>query len=99
MKTRIIAALAAVAAFGALGAGQVLAQDVIVVPDDVDSYVTEQSADEDVVLDDDFAVGDELPDTVVVRKVPKYDDYSYAVVNKRRVIIEPSTRRIIKVYD
>jgi hypothetical protein len=99
MKARIFATFAAVSALGAFGAGQALAQDVVVVPDEVDRYVTEQPYDDPVVVDEDVVVGQELPDAVVVRPVPEYDDYAYAVVNRHRVIIEPSTRRIIRVYE
>jgi hypothetical protein len=75
------------------------AEDVIVVPGEVDSYVAEQPYDDTVVYDQDFVVGDTLPGDVVVREVPEYDDYSYAVVNRHRVIVEPRTRRVIKVYQ
>jgi hypothetical protein len=32
-------------------------------------------------------------------EVPHYPDYSFADVNDRRVIIEPRTRRIIKIIE
>jgi hypothetical protein len=99
MKARTFAALAAVTALGALGAGQAFAQEVVVVPDEVDHYVVEQPYDDPVMLDEDVVVGEELPDTVVIHRVPDYDDYGYTVVNRHRVIVEPSTRRIIKVYE
>ena len=44
-------------------------------------------------------VGEPLPDTVVLRPVPRYTEYRYAVVNDRRVIVEPRTRRIVKIID
>ncbi|WP_079601714.1 DUF1236 domain-containing protein [Bradyrhizobium erythrophlei] len=31
--------------------------------------------------------------------VPSYSEYRYAVVNDRRVIVEPRTRQIIKIID
>jgi hypothetical protein len=96
MKTRIFAALVGL---GALGAGQALAQQVVVVPDEVDQYVTEQPYDDPAVVDEDVVVGEELPDTVVIHRVPEYEDYGYAVVNRHRVIIQPETRRIIRVYN
>ena len=43
--------------------------------------------------------GEPLPDTVVLRPVPRYTEYRYAVVNDRRVIVEPRTRRIVKIID
>jgi len=96
MKTRIFATLVAL---GALGAGPALAGQVVVVPDEVDHYVVEQPYDDDATIDGDITVGEELPDTVIVHRVPKYEDYDYAVVNRHRVIVEPSTRRIIRVYQ
>ena len=44
-------------------------------------------------------VGEPLPETVVLRPVPRYTEYRYAVVNDRRVIVEPRTRRVIKIID
>jgi Protein of unknown function (DUF1236) len=44
-------------------------------------------------------VGEPLPETVELRPVPSYSEYRYAVVNDRRVIVEPRTRKIIKIID
>jgi hypothetical protein len=44
-------------------------------------------------------VGEPLPETVELRAVPNYTEYRYAVVNDRRVIVEPRTRKIIKIID
>jgi Protein of unknown function (DUF1236) len=44
-------------------------------------------------------VGEPLPPTVELRPVPRYSEYRYAVVNDRRVIVEPRTRKIIKIID
>src|SRR3954469_7488252 len=44
-------------------------------------------------------VGEPLPATVELRPVPNYTEYRYAVVNDRRVIVEPRTRKIIKIID
>jgi hypothetical protein len=44
-------------------------------------------------------VGEPLPSTVELRTVPSHTEYSYAVVNDRRVIVEPRTRRIVKIID
>src|ERR1700736_867481 len=44
-------------------------------------------------------VGEPLPPTVELRPVPRYSDDRYAVVNDRRVIVEPRTRKIIKIID
>lgn len=44
-------------------------------------------------------VGEPLPPTVELRPVPSHTEYRYAIVNDRRVIVEPRTRRIIKIID
>src|SRR6266487_201796 len=44
-------------------------------------------------------VGEPLPPTVVLRTVPSHTEYRYAVVNDRRVIVEPRTRRVIRIID
>ncbi|HEY2210642.1 MAG TPA: DUF1236 domain-containing protein [Bradyrhizobium sp.] len=44
-------------------------------------------------------VGEPLPPSVELRPVPNYTEYRYAVVNDRRVIVEPRTRKIIRIID
>ena len=44
-------------------------------------------------------VGEPLPPSVELRTVPSYTEYRYAVVNDQRVIVEPRTRKIIKIID
>ena len=44
-------------------------------------------------------VGQPLAREIEVRQVPKYPQYGYAVVNNQRVIVEPKTRQVIKVYE
>jgi len=36
---------------------------------------------------------------VTLRPVPNHADYSFAVVNDRRVIVEPRTRKIIQIIE
>lgn len=43
--------------------------------------------------------GQPLASNIVIKPVPKYPQYAYAVVNNRRVIVEPKTRQVIKVYQ
>lgn len=97
MKAKLFAAT--MVAFSAFAVVQVRAETVYVVPDDADQYVTEQPYDDTVTYDDDFTEGEALPDTVVIRKMPNHDDLGYVVTNKRRIIVEPRTRKVIKVYD
>jgi hypothetical protein len=46
-----------------------------------------------------IVVGEPLPANVELRTVPSHTEYRYAVVNDRRVIVEPRTRKIIKIID
>jgi hypothetical protein len=44
-------------------------------------------------------VGEPLPATVQLRSVPQHTEYRYAVVNNQRVIVEPKTRKVIKIIQ
>jgi Protein of unknown function (DUF1236) len=44
-------------------------------------------------------VGEPLPEAVELRPVPSHTEYRYTVVNDRRVIVEPRTRKVIKIID
>ncbi len=44
-------------------------------------------------------VGEPLPPAVELRPVPSHTEYRYAIVNDRRVIVEPRTRRVIRIID
>jgi uncharacterized protein DUF1236 len=52
-----------------------------------------------VVVRERVVVGEPLPPAVVLRPVPNYREYRYAVVNDRRVIVEPRTRRVVRIID
>jgi Protein of unknown function (DUF1236) len=52
-----------------------------------------------VVVRERVVVGEPLPPSVELRTVPNHTEYRYAVVNDRRVIVEPRTRRVIKIID
>jgi hypothetical protein len=52
-----------------------------------------------VAVQEEIVVGQPLPQRVQVRTIPKHKEYSFAVVNNRRVIVEPQTRKVIKVYE
>jgi uncharacterized protein DUF1236 len=44
-------------------------------------------------------VGAPLPPSVELRTVPSHTEYRYAVVNDQRVIVEPRTRKVLKIID
>lgn len=69
-------------------------------PERVVSYVREAPMPaEPVVVQERVVVGEPLPQTVVVNQVPDNPNYSYAIVNKQRVIVEPSSRKVIQVIN
>jgi Protein of unknown function (DUF1236) len=55
--------------------------------------------DRSVVVRERVVVGEPLPPTVELRTVPQHTEYRYAVVNDRRVIVEPRTRRVVRILD
>jgi uncharacterized protein DUF1236 len=52
-----------------------------------------------VTIQERVVVGEPLPAAIEVRPVPGYSDYRYAVVNDRRVMVDPRTRRVIRIID
>jgi Protein of unknown function (DUF1236) len=52
-----------------------------------------------VVVRERVVVGEPLPPSVELRTVPSHTEYRYAVVNDRRVIVEPRTRKVIKIIE
>src|SRR5689334_13582021 len=69
-------------------------------PERVVTYVREAPMPSDaVVVQEKVVVGEALPSTVVIKQVPENPKYSYAIVNKQRVIVEPSSRKVIQVIN
>ena len=52
-----------------------------------------------VVVRERVVVGEPLPPAVELRTVPSHTEYRYAIVNDRRVIVEPRTRKVIKIIE
>ena len=71
---------------------------VVTVPSEVETYVVKEKTPS-VMVQDEVIVGSELPRAIVIHKVPKFDAFSYAVVNNRRVIVDAKTRRIVKIIE
>jgi hypothetical protein len=65
-------------------------------PEGVVTYV-ERERSPSVTVRERVVVGQALPETVVIHNVPQHDDYAYAVVNNERVIVEPHSRKVIKI--
>jgi hypothetical protein len=68
------------------------------IPNAVITSIDEERAPS-VVVHDRVVVGEPLPAEVELRPVPRYTEYRYAVVNDRRVIVDPRTRRVIKIIE
>ena len=68
------------------------------VPDDVVTFV-ERERVPSVAVTEDVRVGATLPGTVQLHTIPRQEKFGFAVVNNRRVIVEPSTRRVIRVIE
>ncbi|HEY4142709.1 MAG TPA: DUF1236 domain-containing protein [Pseudolabrys sp.] len=67
-------------------------------PGEVVTYVQREQAPS-VVVEERVVVGEPLPSTVELRSVPQHTEYRYAVVNNQRVIVEPKTRKVIKIIQ
>jgi hypothetical protein len=52
-----------------------------------------------VAVQEEVVVGQPLPATVTIHSVPQYTQYSYAVVNNKRVIVEPKSRKVVKIIE
>ena len=63
------------------------------------AVITGLPRDRSVVVRERVVVGEPLPPTVELRTVPQHAEYNYAVVNDRRVIVEPRTRRVVRIID
>ena len=66
-------------------------------PPPVVTYV-ERERVPSIAVQDEVVVGRLLPPTVVLHQVPKYK-YEYAVVNHKRVNVEPGMRRVVKIIE
>ena len=67
-------------------------------PRDVITYV-ERERIPSVRVQERVVVGEPLPSTVEVRPVPSHTEYSYAVVNDQRVIVDQKTKKIVKIVE
>lgn len=67
-------------------------------PADVVTYVQKENTPT-VTIQERVVVGQPLPATVELRTIPKYTQYRYAVINKQRVIVDPQSRKVIKIIE
>jgi hypothetical protein len=67
-------------------------------PPAVTTYV-ERERVPSVTVEEEIVVGQPLPRTVKLYTIPKHKEFRYAIVNERRVIVEPRSRKVIKVIQ
>ncbi|KRB49235.1 hypothetical protein ASE04_18885 [Rhizobium sp. Root708] len=81
-------------------AGAVVGTIIDPPPQKVVTYVREAPAPTTaIVVREKVVVGQPLPEAVVVTPVPENPKYAYAIVNEERVIVEPSSRKVIQVIN
>ncbi len=69
---------------------------VVTVPSEGETYAGREKTPS-VKFEREVIVGSELPNTIVVHRVPKFDGFlACVVVNNRRVIIDAKTRRVVE---
>jgi uncharacterized protein DUF1236 len=67
-------------------------------PAPVVTYVERENVPS-VAVQEQVVVGQPLPATVELHSVPQHTQYSFAVVNHKRVIVEPKTRKVVKIIE
>jgi hypothetical protein len=67
-------------------------------PGDVLGFVTGHPRRYDEVHER-IVVGEPLPREVHVYEIPRHREYVYAYVNHERVLVDPRTRRVVRVID
>ena len=83
------------------GIGVAAAEDVIIAPEQdtvIREYVKKQPLASVKLPGVELNIGSSLPDTVELHEVPNVK-YRYVVIDNRTVLVDPSTHKIIKVYD
>ncbi|MEY9535236.1 DUF1236 domain-containing protein [Sinorhizobium fredii] len=75
-----------------------VAQTTVVLPGEVRTYVLEQQTPS-VVYEGEIVVGQPLPETVEILTIPDQPDFAYAIVNEKRVIINPKTHTVVEVLQ
>ncbi|SFO64727.1 Protein of unknown function [Mesorhizobium sp. NFR06] len=83
------------------GVGATAAQDVVIEPEQetiIKEYVHKQPLASIEIPGVKLSVGSVLPDTVELHEVPNVK-YRYVVVDNQTVVVDPGTRKIVKVIQ
>ncbi|BCH18821.1 MULTISPECIES: DUF1236 domain-containing protein [unclassified Mesorhizobium] len=93
--------LAAAGVLLLVGVGAAAAQDVIIQPEQdvvIREYVKKKPVASLSLPGVELNIGTALPETVELYEVPDVQ-YRYVVIEGRTVLVDPGTRKIVKVYD
>ena len=99
MRTRLSTAAAGFLLLASAGAAA--AQDVIIAPEQetvIREYVEKQPLASVKIPGVELNIGSTLPETVELHEVPDVE-YRYVVVDNRTVVVDPGTRRIVKIIE
>ena len=99
MKMHLTGAAAAFLLLAGIGVAD--AEDVIIAPEQdtvIREYVKKQPLASVKLPGVELNIGSSLPDTVELHEVPNVK-YRYVVIDNRTVLVDPGTRKIVKVYD
>ena len=64
---------------------------------EIDHWAATQTG-KGVTFEGDVAVGAVLPETVEIIEVPAYKSYGYVMLNDHRVLVDRTTRKVVRVY-
>jgi hypothetical protein len=84
-----------------VGVSVAAAQDVIIQPEQdtvIREYVKKKPVASLSLPGVELNIGTALPETVELYEVPDVQ-YRYVVIDGRTVLVDPGTRKIVKVYD
>ena len=98
MSMRLSTAAAGFLLLAGIGAA---AQDVVIEPEQetvIREYVKKQPLASVKIPGVELNIGSTLPETVELHEVPD-TKYRYVVVDNRTVVVDPGTRKIIKVIE
>lgn len=101
-RTTVIPAAAAL--LFAAGTVVVSAQDVVISPEQdtvIHEYVKKKPLASVSVPGVELNIGSSVPETVELHSFEDVPDvkYRYVVIDDRTVLVDPGTRKIVKVYD
>ncbi|TGS16122.1 DUF1236 domain-containing protein [Mesorhizobium sp. M2E.F.Ca.ET.209.01.1.1] len=99
MKMHITSAAAGLLLLAGIGAAA--AEDVVIAPEQetvIKEYVHKQPLASVKIPGVELNIGSTVPDTVELHEVPNVK-YRYVVVDNRTVIVDPGTRKIVKVLE